>query len=301
MTFIVISGLSGSGKNTALRTLEDAGFFATDNLPPELWSALGDLAQARNLSKVAVTTDARTRDFLSAIMPSIERLKWRRDDVQVLFLEASSEVLLKRFNLTRREHPLGESSLMLDVQREQELLAPLRSIAERVIDTTSLDAGALSAQLLDWLGVDRDFDLRLTSFGFKHAPPRDADLVLDVRSLPNPYYDPVLRPKTGLDDDVAAYVFQNDDSETFYQDVRSFVSENVQRAQVTGRRGYHVAIGCTGGQHRSVAVARRLERDLSDLGAHVVDHRDMPLLEGETPTTDTAPAVMPEPQEPGST
>lgn len=297
MTFIVISGLSGSGKNTALRTLEDAGFFATDNLPPELWSTLGDLAQARGLSKVAVTTDARTRDFLSATMPSLERLKWRRDDVQILYLEASSEVLLKRFNLTRREHPLGESSLMLDVQREQELLSVVRSIADRVIDTTTLSAKELSAQLLDWLGVDRDFDLRLTSFGFKHAPPRDADLVLDMRTLPNPYYDAALRPRTGLDPAVAAYVFADEESEAFYQEVLQFVQDNVLRAQTSGRRGYHVAIGCTGGQHRSVAVAARLERDLKDLGAHIVDHRDMP-LEGEphtSPTTATATEEMPQP------
>lgn len=279
MTFIVISGLSGSGKNTALRTLEDAGFFATDNLPPELWGALGDLAQARGLSKVVVTTDARTRDFLGATLSSLERLKWRRDDVQVLFLEASAEVLLQRFNLTRREHPLGESSLMLDVQRERELLSPLRSLADRVIDTTALTATELSARMLDWLGIDREFDLRLTSFGFKHAPPRDADLVLDMRSLPNPYYDPALRPRTGFDQEVAAYVFQNEESEAFYQDVCHFVRENVLRSQMAGRRGYHVAIGCTGGQHRSVAVALRLERDLADLGAHIVDHRDMPITE----------------------
>lgn len=278
MTFIVISGLSGSGKATALRTLEDAGFFVTDNLPPELWSALGDLAQARGLSKVAVTADARTRDFLSAALPSLERLKRRRDDVQVLYLEASDEVLLQRFNLSRREHPLGESSLMLDVKREQELLSGLRAAADRVIDTTSLSASAFSGQLLDWLGVDRDFDLRLTSFGFKHAPPRDADLVLDMRSLPNPYYEPALRPRTGLNPEVAAYIFADEDSEQFYREVCEFVRDNVLRAQATGRRGYHVAVGCTGGQHRSVAVCARLERDLQDLGAHIVDHRDMPLV-----------------------
>lgn len=276
MTFIVISGLSGSGKSTALKTLEDADYFTTDNLPPELWCALSDLAEARSIDRVAVTTDARTRDFLAASDSSLERLKKRRKDVRVLFLEAEAEVLLQRYNLSRREHPLGDPSLMLDFRRERELLSPLRAIADTVIDTTALSAAALNKRLLEWLEVTSSFDLRLFTFGFKHAPPRDVDLILDMRTLPNPFYDPTLREKTGIDPEVAAYVFQDQESEAFYQHTCGFLHEVAARARDNGRHSYNVAVGCTGGQHRSVAVARRLEQDLKDLGARIIDHRDMP-------------------------
>ena len=280
MAFIVISGLSGGGKSTALRALEDAGYFTTDNLPPELWIALADLAQARGIEKVAVTTDARTRDFLSALDSSLTRLKQRRDDVRVLFLEAEAEVLLKRYNLTRREHPLGDPSLMLDFQRERQLLSPLRALADSVIDTTTLSAAEFTQRLLGWLDVASGFDLRLFTFGFKHAPPRDVDLVLDMRTLPNPYYDPHLRPRTGLESEVSDYVFADAASEAFYQHTREFLRELAERARQSGRRSYNVAIGCTGGQHRSVAVAVRLEQDLAELNARIIDHRDMPGGEG---------------------
>lgn len=274
MPFVIVSGLSGSGKSTALRTLEDAGFFITDNLPPELWGAMHDLAVARGLERVAVSTDARTRFFLDALEDSYLRLSRRREDLRVLFLEAASEVLLRRYNLTRREHPLGET-LMLDFARERELLSPLRAIADTVIDTTGFTAAELSARVLRTFRLEQDFTLRLLSFGFKHAPPRDADLVIDVRSLPNPHYVPELKPRTGLEAEVAQYVFQDAASEAFYGEVRDFVRIAAERARASGRHGYTVAVGCTGGQHRSVAVAARLAGDLLDLGAQVADHRDM--------------------------
>jgi len=274
MAFVIVSGLSGSGKSTALRTLEDAGFFITDNLPPELWGAMHDLADARGLPQVAVSTDARTRHFLSALEDSYLRLSRRHEDLRVVFLEATSEVLLQRYNFTRREHPLGDT-LMVDFARERELLAPLRALADLVIDTTDLTAAGLSARILQVLRLERDFTLRLQSFGFKHAPPRDADLVMDVRSLPNPYYDPALRPRTGLEPEVAAYVFRDGPSQAFYDEVRGFVRSASERARASGRHGYTVAVGCTGGQHRSVAVTDRLAADLADLNPQVTDHRDM--------------------------
>ena len=277
MAFIIVSGLSGSGKSTVLRALEDAGYFATDNLPPELWGAMADLAQARGIERVVVSTDARTRDFLAALDSSYERLKKRQDGVRVYFLEATAEVLLRRYNLSRRAHPLGDPSLMLDFQREGELLAPLRAIADTVLDTTALTTAQLTERVLGLVGVSQNFDLRLTTFGFKHTPPRDVDLMLDVRTLPNPYYDPELRPRTGLERAVADYVFTGEESEQFYQSLRGFVRESAERARDAGRQSYSVAVGCTGGQHRSVAVAERLKLDLGDLGARVIDHRDIPL------------------------
>lgn len=279
MPFVVVSGLSGSGKSTVLRTLEDAGFFITDNLPPELWGAMHDLVTARGLSRVAVSTDARTRDFLSALDASYNRLSRRREDLRVLFLEANAEVLLKRYNFTRREHPLGET-LMVDFARERELLSPLRSIADTVIDTTNMSAKELSERVLRLFRLEQDFHLRLMSFGFKHAPPRDVDMVVDVRSLPNPYYDPELRAKTGLQADVAKYVFQDPAAEQFYTELRDFLRVAAERAKASGRHGYTIGIGCTGGQHRSVAVATRLAGDLRDLNVDVTDHRDMKLGEG---------------------
>lgn len=276
MPFVIVSGLSGSGKSTALRALEDAGFFITDNLPPELWSALDDLAGASGLNRVAVSTDARTRDFLPALPGSYARLKKKRDDLFLLFLEADSQVLLGRYNLSRREHPLGEqSTLMLDFARERELLAPMRALADATLDTTTLTPKELSEQVHRLFRVGQSFALRLVSFGFKHTPPTDADTVIDVRSLPNPYYDPALREQNGLNPAVSGYVFQNPESEAFYANVRDFVRLAAERAIGTGRRGYTVAIGCTGGQHRSVAVAARLAQDLQDLNVIVTDHRDM--------------------------
>jgi RNase adapter protein RapZ len=277
MPFIIVSGLSGSGKSTALRALEDAGYFATDNLPPELWGAMSDLSQARQIERIVVTTDARTRDFLAALESSYDRLKKRHDGVRIVFLEATDEVLLRRYNLSRRTHPLGDPSLLLDFKREADLLAPLRAIADTVIDTTALTGPQLAERILSLVGLSQGFDLRLTTFGFKHAPPRDVDLMLDVRTLPNPYYDQGLRPQTGLNEAVARYVFAGAENEAFYQHLLNYVRENAERARAIGRFSYSVAVGCTGGQHRSVAVAERLKTDLENLGARVIDHRDIPL------------------------
>ncbi|WP_291426012.1 RNase adapter RapZ [Deinococcus sp.] len=274
MPFVIVSGLSGSGKSTVLRTLEDAGFFITDNLPPELWGSMHDLAEVQGLPRVAVSTDARTREFLPALESSYIRLKHKREELFVLFLEADAQVLLGRYNLSRREHPLGEN-LMVDFAKERELLAPMRALADSVIDTTRTTAKELSERVLQMFRLEHDFMLRLVSFGFKHAPPRDADLVVDVRSLPNPFYDPSLREENGLNPAVANYVFGSPESEEFYAQVRHFVELSAQRARGTGRHGYTVAVGCTGGQHRSVAVADRLTRDLGALNVSITDHRDM--------------------------
>jgi UPF0042 nucleotide-binding protein len=270
--YIVLSGLSGAGKNTALNALEDAGYLTLDNLPPQLWGAAYELARSRGQECVAVCTDARTRAYLADVPACWDELR-RRGGVRLVYLEASDEVLLQRYNLTRRAHPLGEPSLMLDFEQERELLGVLRERADNVIDTTLLSSRELTERVLDIAGTDAQFDLRLLSFGFKHAPPRDADLVLDVRTLPNPYYVPELRSRTGLEADVAEYVFREGDA--YYDHVLGFVRETAERARSAGRRSYNIAVGCTGGQHRSVAVTERLARDLGELGARVTDHRDV--------------------------
>ncbi|MDO4264301.1 MAG: RNase adapter RapZ [Deinococcus sp.] len=275
MPFVIVSGLSGSGKSSLLRTLEDSGYLITDNLPPALWLHIYELAQAQDIQNVAVSADARTRAFLHDLDRSFTGLLSRSPDVRMIFLEAADEVLLKRYNLSRREHPLGEN-LLLDFARERDLLAPLRALADTVIDTTELTVPELSQRMTGLLKTDRRFELRLMSFGFKHAPPRDVDLVLDVRSLPNPYYEPDLRPLTGLDRRVAEHVFATEDAEAFYQQVKDFVVVAAERAARSGRHGYSVGVGCTGGQHRSVAVTERLTRELTGLNAALILHRDMP-------------------------
>ena len=272
MNYVVVSGLSGAGKSTVLRALEDSGFFTVDNLPPNLWNATYDLAATRGQAHVAVCTDARTRAFLTELPGCWEALRVR-GGVRLVYLEASDEVLLRRYNLTRRAHPLGEDSLMLDFRQERELLGGMRERADLVIDTTDLTARDLAERVLGVLGSQTAFDLRLMSFGFKHAPPRDADLVLDVRGLPNPYYIDSLRDRAGTEEDVARHVFSEGDA--FYLSLRNFVRDSATWARSAGRRSYNVAIGCTGGRHRSVAVAERLAGDLAELGARVVDHRDI--------------------------
>lgn len=280
MSFIIVSGLSGSGKSTVLRTLEDAGYFMIDNLPPELWSATSELCLERGLHRTAVSTDSRTRDFLASLETHYAELSKHRQDIRVLFLEANAEVLLRRYNCTRREHPLGET-LMVDLARERELLAPLRSIADTVIDTTKLSELELSDRVLQFFGIEKEFSLRLMSFGFKHSPPRDVDMIIDVRSLPNPYWEESMKNKTGLAEDVSEYVFTTEQAQGFYREIFEFIKLTAQRTKKSGRCGYTVGIGCTGGQHRSVAVVEKLAKDLKrdHFDAHVSDHRDLPTMD----------------------
>ncbi len=312
MRFVLVSGLSGSGKSTALRALDDAGFFVTDNLPPQMWLEHSRLARLKGIDKLAVCTDARTHLFFEGLEACLDALA-QETPFQLLFLEASNDVLLSRYNLTRRAHPLGELSLFMDFRREHEILAPLRERADIVLDTTALGSSELLERVKSVLLLQTEFHLGLSSFGFKHAPPRDADLVLDVRGMPNPHYVPTLKPRTGLDEEVAAYVFRGPraesrepraenpgpgvavleppvleppvssvktgteavDPEKFYSGLREFVRSSAELARASGRHTYTVAIGCTGGQHRSVAVAERLARELSGLDARVTDHRDI--------------------------
>lgn len=277
MTFVIVSGLSGSGKSTAMRALEHSDCFVVDNLPPCMWSSLHEEGARRGVKRIAVSCDARTRAFLGGLDEQLEAVRALAGDVRIVFLEAGHEVLLRRYNFTRREHPLGEN-LMADFLQERQMLVDLRMRADVVIDTSALDERALAARVLEFASVQQRFGLRLMSFGFKHAPPRDADLVLDVRSMPNPYYEDDLREKTGKSPEVAAHVFGNAKAEAFYLQLRDFVESVASRAEQDGRHGYSVAIGCTGGQHRSVAVVERLATELRQLSPKIIAHRDIPSL-----------------------
>lgn len=272
--FVVITGLSGAGKTTAVQALEEFGFFTTDNLPPQLWGKTLELCLLQGLTQVAVVTDARTRHFLQDIESWLKTVAVKP---VVVYLEADEDVLIRRYGFTRRTHPLHESTLIGDLRAEREVLSELREQADVVIDTSLLSAKALIAKLRGLFGEDRAFTLSLSSFGFKHGAPRDADLVLDVRGIPNPFYDPVLKHRSGLEADVSQYVFSSDGT-AFYQLLRDFVSANAELARRSERSSYAVAIGCTGGFHRSVAVVEALARDLSF--ASTVSHRDLEKGEG---------------------
>ena len=269
----MLSGLSGAGRTTALAALEDLGYFTADNVPPALWDEL--VSQADPVQpRVAVGVGVRTAAFLPKLGEALGSLRSRGITPEVVFLDASDETLVRRYNFTRRTHPLGYAPLQQDIASERVVLGDLRAVADTVLDTSSLSARELSEELRARFGDERKFRLRLSSFGFKRGVPIDADNVFDLRSLPNPYYDPALRPKSGHDPAVAAYVFTAEGL-AFYTELREFVRLLATRALVTGRSSYTVAVGCTGGQHRSVAFAERLKTDLSDVFATYAEHRDL--------------------------
>ncbi|MGQ9511045.1 MAG: RNase adapter RapZ [Thermaceae bacterium] len=269
MRFLVLSGLSGAGKTTAKNALEDLGYFIVDNLPPALWSGLVRTIGSGGIERAGVVVDARTLPFFGGLETALDELR-----PLVVFLEARPEVLLRRYNLTRRLHPLGAGNLMREIGEERKALAPLRERADLVLDTSDLSPRALMEALARFLGETRGFLLRLISFGFKWGPPQEADLVLDVRSFPNPHYDPLLKPKTGLDPEVRAYVFR-EETEPYYRALLSTLGLAAEGARREGRMAYTAAIGCTGGKHRSVAVAERLAEELSHRFQVEVTHRDV--------------------------
>jgi RNase adapter protein RapZ len=275
--FVVVSGLSGAGKTTALHALEEFGYFTADNLPPELWKALLEGCEARGLKRVAVVADARTRFFLDGLAAALAACA-EIVRPEMVFLEADDDVLIRRYGLTRRSHPLQEPTLLGDLREERRVLEDIRTRAETTIDTSSLSAKTLIERLRGLFGADAGFQVTLFSFGFKHGAPRDADLVLDARSLPNPFYDPNLKTRSGLEPDVAAYVFSPEGT-AFYHQMREFAQVTLEAAQRSGRTNYALAVGCTGGYHRSVAVTEALARDLSAYRVQVA-HRDLELKEG---------------------
>ncbi len=272
-TFVVLTGLSGAGKTTGLQALEDLGFFTVDNLPPQLWEDLVAQAQ-KGHSRIAVGIDVRTRDYIDDTFECLNKLKAQGINSSIVFLDASDDVLVKRYNFTRRTHPLGKAPLSQDIRTERTTLGPLRANADLVLDTSRYSAKELINVLGKQFGQEHSFRLRLISFGFKRGIPIDADNIFDLRALPNPYYDPVLRVIDGRDERVQNYVFQEHALE-FYSEMREFIRHISQMAEQSGRSSYTIAVGCTGGQHRSVAIAERLSHDLAESFNMSIEHRDV--------------------------
>lgn len=277
---ILVTGMSGAGRSTATRALEDIGWFVVDNLPPTLMTNVVDyVAQRTGSRKVAVVADVRGGQLFEELRESLAAIKTAGHDLRVLFLEAGDEALVRRYESSRRPHPLQrDDSLLGAVQRERSLLSDLRADADIVIDTSNLNVHELRRSIEASFGDDDHVALRATvmSFGFKYGIPVDADLVADLRFLPNPYWDPKLKDLTGLDAAVNDYVVSSDQAQDFltkYAELIDLVEDGYLRE---GKRFVTIAMGCTGGKHRSVAMAENLSARLVKSGVEVrVVHRDL--------------------------
>mgnify|MGYP001023986631 CR=1 FL=1 len=278
MELILISGLSGSGKSIALNLLEDAGYYCVDNLPVVMLTVLVRMLREERIRKIAVAIDARSGDGIELLPEKLERLAAENIHPTFLFLQANDETLLKRYSESRRRHPLTTQGKTLEeaIRAERELLEPISGLGHR-IDTSGLKANALREWVRQFIVADpgQGLTLMFESFGFKLGLPADADLVFDVRCLPNPHYDPELRPLTGRDQPVVDFLEAESEVCRMRDDIRQFVA-NWLPAYVRDNRNYlTVAIGCTGGQHRSVYLAEWLARAFAGQARVLVRHRTL--------------------------
>jgi UPF0042 nucleotide-binding protein len=279
LQIVVVTGMSGAGRSSALRVLEDLGYFCVDNLPPALAPQLVSLLEGE-LERVGFGMDVRTGTFLEGAEKTFDELKAAGHETEVIFLDCADDVLVRRFSETRRPHPLAPGAdVLAGIRRERERLSALRTRARHVIDTTSMSVHDLRRSIIDYIargGSRPRMAIRVVSFGFKYGLPVDADLVFDLRFLPNPHFVPELRPKTGREKEVADYVLEAEPTVELLADLRALLTHTLPRYESEGKAYLTIAVGCTGGRHRSVAVAEELGRWLRE-GAHdaVVDHRDV--------------------------
>ena len=273
---IIVTGLSGSGKSIALRALEDSGYYCIDNLPATMLPSLSDHLTTVNHNLVAISIDSRSA-AIETLPAYIELLKSQNVDTRVLYLESNVETLVKRFSETRRKHPLSKDTTTLaeSIAFERDLLGNLGSLGH-VIDTSNLSANTLRGWVKDVVSSEHaGLTLLFTSFGFKHGIPLDADFVFDVRCLPNPHYDPNLRELTGKDEQIKAYLEVHDSVQEMLSDIRAYV-EKWLPCFVMDNRGYlTVAIGCTGGQHRSVYIVEQLSQYFQSQQKVLTRHREL--------------------------
>jgi UPF0042 nucleotide-binding protein len=277
MQLYLISGLSGSGKSITLKVLEDSGFYCVDNLPADLLAALVEHLQRAGYHNIAVSIDVRSANSVQHLPPLLQQIRQQGVDVHVLFLEAQSDTLVKRFSETRRLHPLsdGRRTLPECVQHEREILAGICDIGHH-IDTSELNANALRARVKQFIKLDRArLTLLFESFGYKHGIPLDADFVFDVRCLPNPHYEALLRPLTGRDTAVINFLDNTPSVQQMFDDIRDFLDRWLPGFVADNRSYLTVAIGCTGGQHRSVYLAEKLSVYFEQQQQVLVRHREL--------------------------
>jgi UPF0042 nucleotide-binding protein len=281
--FVVITGLSGAGKSQAMATFEDAGYFCVDNLPPEMIASLAELFQheGSKVERAAVVCDVRGGAYFDGLARVLEELSDQGLPHRVLFLGASEHTLIDRFKETRRRHPLANGGqVTAGIRREQERLDPLREAADVVIDTSDLSASRLRKVVADKMlphGSRGKLAVTWLTFGFKHGSPRDADLLFDVRFLPNPHYEAHLRDQTGLDADVRDYVESSQGIDEFYARLEPLLDYLLDAYEKEGKAHLTVGIGCTGGRHRSVVIAEHLAHLYENRGDFLIDvvHRDV--------------------------
>ena len=280
---ILITGHSGAGKSEAIAAFEDGGYFCVDNLPPRMIGSLGELFrhEGSGVERAAVVSDVRGGEYFEDLIAVIDELQADGIKPSVLFLEADEETLLDRYKETRRRHPLApEGRIVEGIRAEREQLAPLRERADMVMDTSDLTGGELRRRIAEEMLGEEDggkLALTLLTFGFKNGPPRDADLTLDVRFLPNPHYVDDLRPLTGLDARVREYVEAGTQAGEFYGRLLPLLEFLVPAYVAEGKSHLTIAVGCTGGRHRSVTVADRIRRDLAARDDVIIrtKHRDV--------------------------
>ncbi len=275
MHIVIVTGLSGAGKSTALRALEDVEFYCVDNLPLPFLSQLCEhLAHEGEGQKIAIAIDSRQRRYLGQYPDQLARLRGAGHRLEVMFLDSTEEVILRRFSETRRRHPLSGDDLHDGVRRDREITESLRHGAV-VVDTSNLNTHQLKAIIQDRYGGDGKLAVSLVSFGFKHGLPAEFNLVFDVRFLPNPYFVPLLKPHDGRDPEVARFVCDSDNGQELIGRIEALLRFSLPQFQTEGKLYVTIAIGCTGGRHRSVAIVEELRRRLGDAWDILVRHRDV--------------------------
>jgi UPF0042 nucleotide-binding protein len=277
MRLVVVTGVSGAGKSTALRALEDLGFYAVDNLPLPMVPKLIELLASRpDIDRATLGLDARGGEFLDGAASIFADLRKAGHTVEVLFLDASDEILIRRFSETRRRHPLSDTDIREGLATERRTLAGLQKEADALVDTGALTVHVLRALIQERYGRgEGDLAVTLLSFGFKHGIPAEADVVLDVRFLPNPFFVPQLSALSGEDESVVRFVMDDPHTKEFLDQAEKMLRLSVQGFQREGKSYATIAIGCTGGRHRSVAITRELARRLGGGFTISVRHRDI--------------------------
>ncbi len=280
--FVIITGMSGAGKTNFMQKLEDMGYYCVDNLPPVLIVRFADLCwkSTSNTRHVAVVTDIRGGSFFDALPQALDELKKREIPHEVVFLEASDEALVRRYMETRRQHPLAKNMRIQEgISQERKILAGVRAQADLIIDTTSMQPSDLKDYMDSRFGGDNEeegMQITVFSFGFKYGIPIDADMVIDVRFLPNPFYVAKYKHWTGRVQEVADYISESPVTGTFLTKLYDFIDFMVDQFKAVGKTQFTIAIGCTGGMHRSVFVTEKLGKHLKESHSHVnVEHRDL--------------------------
>lgn len=284
MEIVIITGMSGAGKTTALHILEDLGYYCTDNIPPQLMPelalAIGD-SKSFNHDKVAMVADIRMGQFFSGIYSAIEKMKETGADCKLLFLDASDESIVNRYNFTKRKHPMSEgASLKKGIERERDMMSKIKDMSTYILDTTGLEEKQFKVKLREvFTGADGSYGIvHIISFGFKRGAPTDVDMMFDMRYLPNPFYEETLRECTGLEQQVRDYIFRDPDDIQKVRLLVQYVKSILKDYFVNAKESLSIGVGCTGGKHRSVASAEMICKELKSAGIRAtVEHRDINL------------------------